>query len=194
MSIRLSILICSLEKRKNSLKNLLDNLNKQKTDEVEILVDVDNGAVTVGEKRQRLLEEAVGDYVVYIDDDDMVEDDYVELILKALEGDPDCCSIKGLWMIRKKKIKLKVVWGKDYDWKKKGDTYYIGTNHITPVKREIALKAGFSFKDRGEDLEYGSKVRKFIKTENKIDKILYYYICDINHTDTKRVRISNGNK
>jgi glycosyltransferase involved in cell wall biosynthesis len=194
MSIKLSILICSLEKRKHSLQNLLDTLDRQKTDDVEIIIDVDNGAVTVGEKRQRLLEKATGDYVAYIDDDDMVEDDYVELILEALKDNPDCCSIRGLWMIRKKKTNYKIIWGKDYNWKKSGDTYYIGTNHITPVKREIALKAGFTKRDRGEDLIYGDKVRKFIETENKIDKLLYYYICDIDHTDTKRVRISNGTK
>src|ERR1017187_5416088 len=96
----LSILICSLPKRKGELDLLLSNLDDQRLgtgrpDEIEVLVD-SNTFNTVGEKRNNLLQHAKGAYVTYIDDDDAVSPDYIYSILSALTTNPDCCSMRGI--------------------------------------------------------------------------------------------------
>jgi len=189
MAIILSILICSLKSRKNTFDELMAILSPQITNEVEVLVDIDEGEKIVGQKRQDLLDKSIGEYVCFIDDDDLISEDYVALILKALESKPDCCSIKGEWIdqfpIRQKwrpqhKVRY-MIWGKDYVWNVSKDTYFIGANHITPIKSEIAKKCGFPIISNGEDQEYGKRVRRLIKTETKVDSVIYKYRCDRRH-------------
>lgn len=183
MDFSLSILICSLRSREKSLNSLLENLEKQKTSEIEIITDIDNGEITVGAKRQRLLERASGLFVAFIDDDDLVSSQYCSEIRKSILGHPrglpDCCGMQGLWHIGKET--KYIFWGLQYDWERIGKRYYIGTNHITPVRREIALQAGFPDISSGEDQEYGRRVRKIAKVESKIDTPLYFYMCDPSH-------------
>ena len=62
MSKKFSILVCSVEKRKHFLDRLKSILEPQLTDEVELLVDLDSGQKTIGQKRNDLLEKAQGDY------------------------------------------------------------------------------------------------------------------------------------
>ena len=53
--------------------------------------------------------------------------------------------------------------------------YFRRTNHLTPVKRELALQAMFPDKSNGEDQEYSGRLNPFLKTEVKIDKSIYHY-------------------
>ena len=64
-----------------------------------------------------------------------------------------------------KNITKYIVWSMKNEWSRILNKYYIGTNHITPVKRELAIACG-GFRDisLGEDKDYGYRVRKLIKT------------------------------
>jgi hypothetical protein len=55
------------------------------------------------------------------------------------------------------------------------NVYLRTTNHITGVKREIALKGMFPEKSNAEDKEYSERINKFLKTEYLIEKPLYHY-------------------
>ena len=95
--MKLSILVCALEKREEFHKTLMPVLGTQKAafkDEVEILVEIDNGEKSIGTKRNLLLERAKGDYIVFIDDDDMISDTYVSRILECIDkSQPDVIGI-----------------------------------------------------------------------------------------------------
>ena len=92
----LSILICTLPNRIGYLSQLLQVLTPQRTDEVEVLVESDNGSMTTGMKRNILLHSSKGKYVVFIDDDDMVAPTYVKDILMAAESNPDAIVFNGI--------------------------------------------------------------------------------------------------
>ena len=67
---------------------LFDKLNEQISkfqDKVELLVLIDNKKRTLGAKRNEMIGLAKGEYVVFIDDDDLVSEDYVESILEAIK-------------------------------------------------------------------------------------------------------------
>lgn len=158
------------------MNRLLRILRRQKTDDVEILVNVDDGKISTGEKRNKLLERSVGDYIVFVDDDDIVPIDYVKKILIALKTNPDCCGIEGQLINRKGKytffhsIKYK-------SWFSERGIYFRSPNHISPVKRTLALQIGFKFITVGEDKDYSARLLPLLKTEVEIPGILYYYIA-----------------
>ena len=79
--MKLSILICTLKGRDEYLNRVLQVLEPQKTDDVEILIESDERQMTIGQKRNKLLDRAIGDYICYVDDDDLVSVDYIEKIL-----------------------------------------------------------------------------------------------------------------
>jgi glycosyltransferase involved in cell wall biosynthesis len=75
----LSILIPTLESRKEEFHRLYEKLSNQiignsLADEVEILYLLDNREYSLGFKRNRLIEKAIGRFVAFIDDDDDVSD------------------------------------------------------------------------------------------------------------------------
>ena len=178
---RLSILICSLNDREEKLKGLLEELEKQHHEAVEILVEVDNGKISTGAKRNRLLKKAKGDYIAFIDDDDMVSVNYIVKILEALKTDPDCCSLEGILFRPNQTYPFYHTIECDR-WHQEGGKYYRTPNHLNTVKRELALQTGFLRIDRGEDVDYSTRIRHLLKTEAHIKGVLYYYVKDKNWT------------
>ena len=180
----LSILICSLEKRKEFLDALIAHLQKQISAvpfaamQVQILFSVDNKEHSTGNKRNSLLNAAKGKYVVFIDDDDEVPEYYVQEMLTACKSDCDCIAING-WMTTNGIGKINWRLSKDYQnmtIKENGVELYLRkTNHITAVKREHALKAGFPNISNAEDKAYSEAVNKFLTTEYTIEKPMYHY-------------------
>lgn len=175
----LSILIATMPNRIEMLAKLIANLQMQMImcgdGYFQIIYD-DDLSINIGQKRNKLLELATGEYVVFIDDDDRVSEDYLSLILKAIESKPDCIGINGFittnghdkrkWFISKEYGK----WFTGHD-----GTYYRTPNHISPVKRELALKAGFPEIAFGEDAEYSRRLLPLLKTETIITQPIYHY-------------------
>jgi glycosyltransferase involved in cell wall biosynthesis len=185
MAIKLSILICSLEKRIISLKRLLNVLDKQKTNEVEILINVDKGEKTVGTKRNELINKAVGDYICFIDDDDLVSDNYVNKILNAIIKNPDCVGIEGNYYTNGSSNIKKLFHSLRYKtWTSDGINYYRYPNHLNPVKREYAIKVGFKDINAGEDGDYSDRLLPFLKKEEYIQGPIYYYYYNSNNSET----------
>lgn len=144
---------------------------------VEIVVACDNKEISIGRKRQNLLEQATGDYIVYIDDDDWVSPTYVDQILAALETRPDCvgflisCTTNGGKPVMAKASMCYKQWGENHD----GFAHTRSPYQKTPVKREIALKVGFPDLRFGEDRPYSAGLVKLVKTEVFISAVLYNY-------------------
>jgi len=172
---KLSILICSVSTRIKQLAELLIFLNKQKTDDIEILVETDNCVLTVGEKRNKLLNKAIGHYVSFIDDDDMVSTNYVERILNSISTKPDCCGIEGVITFDGKNPK-RFIHSLKYDkWFEDQYTYYRNPNHLNPIKKELALRVGFPIRNYGEDKDFSQRLYPLLKTEVFIPEPIYFY-------------------
>lgn len=175
MSKKLSILTVTLESRKQVFFNLARTLKSQANSSVEMLANCDNGEKSIGQKRNELLQAAKGDYVVFVDDDDMVSPFYVQNILKGLEKNPDCCGIEGIITMRNIGPK-KFIHSLHYDeWFEKDEIYYRCPNHLNPMKREIALEAGFPEKSWQEDQDFSYRLKGKLKTEVFISGPIYFY-------------------
>jgi Glycosyl transferase family 2 len=179
----LSILICTVPPRKEMLDSLLNDLQRQISllpkeygKKIEIIWNSDIEMVR-GNKRNKLLDIATGKFVVFIDDDDHVSEDYVHSILEAIAMDPtvDCIGMDG-WMTTNGQDYREWSISKTYgSWYEKDSVYYRTPNHISPIRRELADLHGFPDIDFAEDYKYSMDVLPYLKRETKINKKLYHY-------------------
>ena len=98
----LSILTPTIEERKHQFQILQNKVERQiqslpYADQVEHLWFLDNRERSIGFKSNHLLDQAKGKFVVFVDDDDDVSKNYVELICDAIKTNPDidCVGFKG---------------------------------------------------------------------------------------------------
>ncbi len=197
-----SILICHINERQEKLKKLYQRLVSQCLQSgdfvpdydsmfnaflhtegssfsdigVEILVDADDKQLSTGEKRNNLLARATGRWCAFVDDDDMVSHDYVKNILVALNSEPDVVGIEGLLFYRGNPGKLFVHSLAVKSWFEKDSVYYRNPNHLNPIKRELAIKAGFPDATMGEDHEFSKKILPLLKSEVFLLGPVYHYL------------------
>lgn len=176
MEPKLSILIATLGHRYNLLQSLLDSLLPQvdKTGgQIEVIIYRNNGELAIGQYRQALLEEAKGEYVCFVDDDDGLPDFYCEKILQNLGEDYVGFKVK----LSNDGIQRNPVYHSiKYDrWSQDDTGYYRGVTHLNPIRRELALKGRFHANGSGEDENWAKEVQPFVKTENFINEFMYYY-------------------
>ena len=189
--IRLSILVPSTHTRfKSFLPKIHDQLYEQyerltadQRDQVEILYLVDNKKVMLGTKRNQLIDLAQGEYVVFVDDDDRIEPDYIETLLEATKTGKDSIVFIASVSINGGTPKP-CYYSKDYraDFNR-ADAYYRLPNHICCVRREIASKVSFPSIKYAEDAAYARLLVRHLRSEHKIDRVLYHY--DYNEMTTE---------
>lgn len=179
--MKLSILICTMPHRQEMFEGLHSFLSQQIKEcshpkQVEILFDGDT-KLTTGKKRNNLLNRAKGDFIVFVDDDDDVDENYVQEILQVIIDNPniDCIGMKG-WVsfdgINSKEWSISI---KHEYWHETEEMYLRTPNHISPVRRIIALMAYFPDITYGEDMEYSKRIFPMCKKEVCIEKPLYHY-------------------
>jgi glycosyltransferase involved in cell wall biosynthesis len=176
--IKLSILICTLPQRLMKLDRLLCVLEPQLNEYIEPIIDNTEGCV--GTKRNNMIERAKGEYVSFVDDDDLVSDDYVSSILNAIESKPDVVGIMGimLWMANFPRRFIHTIQCKD--WYEADAVYYRTPNHLNPIRKDRLVSSGVRFpsKSFGEDLDFSRQLRGHLKTEVFLDKPIYYYLYE----------------
>lgn len=180
IAMKLSILICTLTSRRWFYQRLRGILDPQCHDQpVEILFEEDAGQITIGEKRQKLLERAQGEYVCFIDDDDTVAANYVSLILRGLEDiEVTHCSLRGK-LRQAGKVERQFEHSTRYTaWETTPEGLYVRPpNHLNTIRRDLALEAGFVSKSFGEDREFSEKLVALgrLTKEAWIEPVLYIY-------------------
>ena len=184
-NIKLSILILSITERVDTyLKFLIDKLNMQiKNRPIELVVLLDNQKNTIGSKRNQLLENAQGEYICFIDDDDDIADTYVAKIIKALKKRPDCVVFDSWVTMKKKKTKNNVKgkickFGIEYENKNQNEEYQRLPNHLMVIKKSLLQDIRFLNTNFGEDTDWSEKIKHRIIKQERIDDILYYYNYD----------------
>ena len=172
----LEILIPTLPDRRAYLDRLLAQIQPQLLPGITAITD--DGPGTIGAKRQRMMESASADYIVFIDDDDRIAPDYVQRIHDALQHEPDVVGIT---------IHVSMD-GRDYNpipifrhslryadnikWQMQDRT----PHHLCPLRRQIAMRSRFPDKSWGEDYDFALGVLPYLHQEvwSGNDPIYFY--------------------
>lgn len=181
--MKLSILVPSVAERRNTflpkcldmLYSQLESLPKEQQKEVEVLFLIDSKERMLGSKRNNLIDLSQGDYIVFIDDDDRIESNYISSLLEAIESKADIITFHVSVSLNGEESKICYYsnkYAKDYN---STNAYHRLPNHICCVKKEIALKVPFLNIKNGEDSAYSKQLKPHLRTQHEINKVLYHY-------------------
>lgn len=182
----LSILIPSIPKRNKRLKSLKRILSKQIKGElkaqVEIIVEdsesVLNGGISIGKKREQLVNKAQGEYCCFLDDDDEISPDYIKVLLDLCSQKQHICTfrsfakLEGYWCLIDMNLE-----------NKENEQAFPGIVkrtpwHICAVRTEFAKNYLFQDSNYGEDWQWFEQVLKHCETQANSPAIIHQY----NHT------------
>ena len=188
---RLSILVPSTHTRYASFapkiqKSLYDQFDRlDNPSDVEILFLADTKSRVLGDKRNQMVSLAAGDYVVFVDDDDRIADDYISSLLSAISESPDVVTFNAEVTLNGGRPK-KCVYSLRFDKDENTSTEYRRLpNHLCAVRRSLALRTPFPSKTKGEDSEYARDLKRLLDTEVHLDRTMYYYDYNDATTETQ---------
>lgn len=178
----LSILIASVDQRAAQLEMLLAHklrVPMHWRDKIEVIPLVDNKEMSIGEKRQKLLQLANGKWIVFFDDDDDPYPWYMSQILYTIEvhKDIDCIGINVDMTTNGVRPQRCCHSLKYPEWRERVDgwDYVRNITHFNPVLREKALATGFKDLRFGEDRDYSDRITPTLKKEFYITRPLFHY-------------------
>ncbi|MCM3568566.1 glycosyltransferase family A protein [Neobacillus mesonae] len=175
--VLLSILIPSVPERFRYLQRVYTNLvNQTNGKPVEILVMLENKKRTTGAKRNALIEQAQGEYVVFVDDDDELEHDYISEIYSCIQRNPGVdCIVFDVAVYSNNVFNRICKYGKEYSHSHDTQFFYRKPNHLMCFSKKLALQHKFKDISLGEDTDWANEIAPFIKSQIRINKVLYKY-------------------
>lgn len=206
--MRWQILIVTQPSRREMLSQLLSLLEPQlaalglnKFDQVDVLIHETHPNVHVpfpnadiGDIREHVRKKSEGDYINFLDDDDLVAPNYVSSILPLLDGVDQVGFELEMYSGREKMAPVyhSLIHG---NWTNPsngrvgvGNAFCRDISHINPMRRELALQVPMSG-GIGEDCRWAQAMRGKVKTEHYIDTgPLYYYLWRPNKRDAVDAR------
>jgi glycosyltransferase involved in cell wall biosynthesis len=189
--MKLSILIPTVKEREEKFNRLFDRITSfvSKYNDVEVLFndapryDEPNG-LTVGEKRQALIDVASGKYIMFVDDDDDVLDNFIESLYPLLDHDVDVINanvlayIDGIVHIIDQSIY--------YESEQLNDGITKRYPSVTAVwNRELTKKAKFISVNYGEDFDWTKQMNP--QTELKVNTTWQVYKYSSEHTIASKI-------
>lgn len=180
-----TVLVPTIPARATLFARLMDRVLPQLDEHegrVTVLAWRNTGNPHLGALRDAMLHAAPGEYVSFIDDDDLVPDYYVAEIVKAIAGRPDHVGFQleyttsaGGERTGREIVDHSLRHGR---WHRNVEGQLVrDLTHIDPIRRTLALAGQFARAKRGraEDRMWVKQVRPRVRTEVYIDKIMYHY-------------------
>lgn len=198
--IILSILIPSIPERIKMLNNLLGIFYRQIHDlntlhpmlgTVEVLFDDSkkylHGGLSIGKKREGLVQRATGKYLCFCDVDDLPAPNYIESLVRLCQKDKDVVTFRNF-------TKTEFYWtvidmGLGNEDEQSSPDRIIKRNcwHICPIRSEIAKKHLFPDINYSEDSEWMRRVLSECHTEVHTDEILHSYQHSVKFSEADRI-------
>lgn len=168
--------------RERSLSRLLAEIDRQRQgkDIIVITLKDKRGEKTTGRKRNELIQAAVNagaEYVSFVDDDDIIGENYVKLNMEGIAMGFDCNSLMGRIYFKGKPgnpFHHSII----YDhWWQDSKMYYRNPNHLNCIRLDKIKDIPFRDQTIGEDGHWSADIQKagVLKTEFQIKEIIYHY-------------------
>ncbi len=182
----ISILIPTMTPRKRLFEKVLAEIQSQAHQcpeiKTEILWESDNGELTLGQKRNVLMDRCTGKYHCFIDDDDILAPYYLRTFVPMIQSgiEYDCASFVGAHYQRGRFNKL-FHHSLDYtEWAETPERFIRTISPMNLIKTEIVRSVRYMDIRNTEDHEFSKRLMasRLLKKEFKIDpnRPIYHYI------------------
>jgi hypothetical protein len=195
--MKFQILIATISQRREMLDQLLSLLEPQiaalglrKFEQVDVMISANDSGAEIGVHRERMRQKAEGDYIAFIDDDDLVAPDYVSTILPLLDGiDQIGFNLKYFSGHNEMQPVYHSLAHGNWTNPINGRIGVEGAfcrdiSHLNPMRRELAMQVPIEG-GIGEDCRWAAAMRGKVKTEHYIDRVMYYYLWRPGKQDAK---------
>lgn len=172
-----NILIATLGQREDRFKRLLSTLMPQVAQAqgaVHVTALWNNQERPISHVRQDLINNAVGTYVSFVDDDDELPEYYVDKILPLLDG-VDYIGWRMQCIADGVKLNPTFHSLRYHSWFHDDVGYYRHVSHLNPIRLDLARRVSYRDCPLPEDTSWAHKVRPFVKSEHFIDDVMYIY-------------------
>jgi len=146
-----------------------------------------HGGLSIGRKRQKLVEQAEGQYLCFLDDDDQISPNYVETLVRLCQSDMDVVTFRSF-------IKNDFYWSVvdmrlGYVNEDATPERIIKRNawHICPVRSKYAKRYKFEDSNYSEDWAWMEQVLKHCRNEAHTDQILHCYNHSRKHSEADKI-------
>lgn len=181
-----SILIPTMKLREGLFRQVLAEIQTQAAEcpqiRTEILWESDNGELTLGQKRNVLLDRCTGKYHCFIDDDDILAPDYLKTFVPMIASgvDYDCASFVGAHYLRGSLTKLFHHSLQYTEWEETPERYIRTISPMNLIKTDIVRQVRYKDIRHTEDHEFSKRLMAsgLLKTEFEINPNhpIYHYI------------------
>lgn len=186
MSYDISILIPTMTPRKQLFEQVLAEVRKQIAECPEIRTEViwesDNGELTLGQKRNVLVDRCQGKYHCFVDDDDVLAPYFLRTFVPMIQSgiDYDCASFLGAHYKRGVLNKLFYHSLDVPEWAETSERFLRSVSPMNMIKTSIVRQVRYKDIRNTEDHEFSKRLMAsgLLQTEFKIDpnRPIYHYI------------------
>jgi hypothetical protein len=146
-----------------------------------------DGGLSIGKKRESLVQRATGKYLCFLDDDEEIAPNYVETLVRLCNEDKDVCTFRSFakndfyWSV----IDMRL--GSENEEATPERIVKRNAWHICPVKSEYAKLYEFEDTNYSEDWNWMEKVLTHCKTEAHTDQIIHCYNHSSKHSEADKI-------
>jgi glycosyltransferase involved in cell wall biosynthesis len=182
----ISILIPTMHSRRNLFEQVLKEVERQirTTPEikVEVLWNADNGELTLGQKRNVLMDQCRGKYHCFIDDDDVLAPYFLKTFVPMIRSgiDYDCASFVGAHYHNgqlKKLFNHSIIYK---EWFEMPERYYRCPSPMNLIKTSVVRQVRYRDIRNTEDHEFSMRLMRSGLLNNEFqvnpNRPLYHYI------------------
>lgn len=179
----ISFLIPTIAGREKSLVRLTDSIHEKMARlaphlRYTINLSFDNREMSVGMKRQKLIQESKAKYSAFIDDDDEITDAYIEDMYKMIQESYPVMRLRGridpYTFTHSLENTLKGAMAR-------GEVFLRPPNHLNPMMTDVAKLIHYKDALRGEDLDWTIRMARtgFLTSEYRSDDSRIHYIYNM---------------
>lgn len=179
----MSFLIPTIPGREPSLQRLVASIHEKMGRiaadlKYEIRLGFDNREMSIGMKRQGMVQAAKGKYCAFIDDDDEITDAYIEDLRETIRGNYSVMRLRGRISPYTFTHSLE---NKLSDSMARGEVFLRPPNHLNPMMTDVAKLIHYRDATRGEDLDWTIRMARsgFLEREYRSDDSRIHYIYNM---------------
>lgn len=179
----MAFLIPTIPGRESSLQRLVASIHEKMSrlaSDIRYIVTIghDNRELSIGAKRQQLIQNSPAKYSAFIDDDDEITDAYIEDLRETIVQCIPVMRLRGRLDIYTFTHSLE---NKLDSPMARGDVFLRPPNHLNPMMTDVAKLIHYKDATRGEDLDWTIRMAraKFLTHEYKSDDNRIHYIYNM---------------